>query len=184
MIEHLPFPALIAHRGFSARYPENTLAAFRAAAESGVGMIELDITLTRDRQMVVFHDDTLARTTNGRGNVRARTLGELKRLDAGSWFGPGFKGERIPTLDEVMMAMPPELAINIEIKPEACEFPAPADAIERQLVRCLRDHDAMNRVLVSSFSSKVLERLALEAAPPHVALLTDRGACRPPLDIL
>lgn len=184
MISEMTFPFLIAHRGYSARYPENTLAAFHAAADGGAPMIELDITLTKDRRIIVIHDDTLSRTTNGRGKVRSRTLEELKTLDAGAWFGAEFSGEKIPTLDEVMAAMPRTLAVNIEIKPEAFESHAPEDAVEKQMMRCISAHDALDRVLVSSFEPRVLQRLSNESAPPRLALLTERNVSDPPVETL
>ena len=78
-------PLIIAHRGYRAKYPENTLASFKAALDAGAGMIELDVMLTKDRKMVVIHDATLERTTDGHGQVNGYTLKELKELDAGSW---------------------------------------------------------------------------------------------------
>src|SRR5512140_3219428 len=89
-----------AHRGFSGENPENTLASFRAAIAAGADMVELDVHLTRDNELVVIHDDTLERTTDGKGNVADKTLAELKALDAGFKFNPQFAGERIPTLAE------------------------------------------------------------------------------------
>src|SRR5215475_6599931 len=93
---------VIAHRGASGTCPENTLAAFRRAQELGAHMIELDVQLTRDGEVVVMHDWTLARTTDGRGRVASRTLAELRQLDAGSWFDPGYAREPVPTLREVL----------------------------------------------------------------------------------
>src|SRR3990172_9877913 len=95
-------PVVIAHRGASGSCPENTLAAFRRAAALGADMIELDVQLTRDGEVVVIHDWTLDRTTSGTGPVRACSLAELRRLDAGAWFDAAFAGERVPTLGEVL----------------------------------------------------------------------------------
>lgn len=92
----------VAHRGASGYAPENTLAAFRLALELGTDAVELDLRPTRDAQLVVLHDDTLERTTNGRGRLAERTLAEVKRLDAGSWFAPRFRDERVPHLAEVL----------------------------------------------------------------------------------
>src|ERR1700680_1734715 len=95
---------VVAHRGASGFAPENTLAAFRAAAEMGAGYIETDLQLTRDAHLVAIHDETLERTTDGRGPVSGATLEELRRVDAGSWFrgSRNFAGERIPTIEEVL----------------------------------------------------------------------------------
>lgn len=102
---------LIAHRGFSGRHPENTLRAFRAAEELGVDMVECDVHRSLDGQLVVIHDATLDRTTNGTGPVRARTLAEIQALDAGD-------GERVPTLEELLAAV--SLPVVVEVKtPEA-----------------------------------------------------------------
>ncbi|MEJ2581150.1 MAG: glycerophosphodiester phosphodiesterase family protein, partial [Acidobacteriota bacterium] len=90
---------VIAHRGFSGAAPENTLAAVRAAIEVGADMAEIDVTLSADMQVVVIHDATLDRTTNGSGEVSRFALEDLRKLDAGSWFDPSFAGEIIPTLD-------------------------------------------------------------------------------------
>src|SRR5688500_16528220 len=93
---------VIAHRGASSYAPENTLAAFDLAIEMGARHLELDVHLTRDDHVVVIHDDTVDRTTGGVGPVAEQTLAELKSLDAGSWFGEKFAGQRIPTFAEVL----------------------------------------------------------------------------------
>jgi len=112
-------PPVIGHRGAAGLAPENTLASFRRAAALGVEMVEFDVRLTADRQPVVFHDDELERTTTGTGAVAAHSLAELKRLDAGSWFAPQFGGERIATLDEVLLlCLELGMAVNMEIKPD------------------------------------------------------------------
>ena len=93
---------VVAHRGNSIHYPENTLAAMRSAFDLGADAVELDIRLSRDGVPVVFHDDTLERTTNGKGPVDKLTVAELKRLDAGKWMDDRFAGTRIPTLEEAL----------------------------------------------------------------------------------
>src|SRR5919197_4354903 len=95
-------PLVVGHRGAMGYAPENTLASFELAVEQGADVVELDVHLSRDGQVVVIHDEQLDRTTDGRGLVGDRTLDELKRLDAGSWFDPRFAGQRIPTLHEVL----------------------------------------------------------------------------------
>jgi len=108
----------IAHRGASSVAPENTLAAFKEAVGKGADMIELDVRLSSDGAVVVFHDLELTRTTDGSGPVEDLTLAELKRLDAGSWFSERFRGERIPTLEEAIQAISSsriELCIEIKI---------------------------------------------------------------------
>jgi glycerophosphoryl diester phosphodiesterase len=94
-------PLIVAHRGLLRHAPENTLANFRACLELGLGF-EFDVQKTRDGHLVCIHDDTVDRTTNGRGKLAEMTLDELRRLDAGSWFDPRFAGERVPTVEEVL----------------------------------------------------------------------------------
>lgn len=132
----------IAHRGASGRFPENTLIAFGAAIAAGARMCELDVRLSADGALVVIHDETVDRTTDGRGAVGAMTLAELKRLDAGARFGPGFAGERIPTLDEVFALAGDRCALNLEIK---------SAGAEAALCAAIRAHDALESALVSSF---------------------------------
>lgn len=108
---------LIAHRGLSSRAPENTLSAFRLAAENGFDWIEFDVQLTQDHALVIFHDDTLERTSNGTGFVYQHSLEYLRTLDAGSWFDPAFSGESIPCFSEILpslLTLP--VFLNIELK--------------------------------------------------------------------
>ena len=97
----MPSSIIIAHRGLDEAFPENSLIAFRAALERGMA-IEIDVRGTFDGELVVMHDDTVDRTTDGSGAVANMTLPELKQLDAGSWWGSEFAGERIPTLSETL----------------------------------------------------------------------------------
>ena len=171
-----PRPLIIGHRGYPARFPENTLASFEGAMQAGCHMIELDVTLTRDRKIVVIHDDTLDRTTNGKGTVREHTLEEIKRLDAGSWFDPGFAAERVPELFEVMKLTAGRCMLNIEIKESAFEVDYPADAIEHQVVKLVKTSGAMDRVIISSFGTRILQRIAAMEEPPAIACISDHRA--------
>ena len=111
---------IIAHRGASAYAPENTLSAFYLAAALGADWFELDCTLTRDDALLVIHDDTVDRTTNGKGRVSDLMLAELKCLDAGTWKGEQFSGERLPTLEEALaVAKERSIGVFIEIKNSA-----------------------------------------------------------------
>lgn len=114
----LPEKGLCAHRGAMKTHPENTLAAFRAAVEAGAHMIEFDVQLTKDNQMVVIHDGTVDRTTDGSGKVSELTFAEIRKLDAGSWKSPDFEGERIPTLEETLSVMPYNIWLNVHVKGE------------------------------------------------------------------
>jgi glycerophosphoryl diester phosphodiesterase len=177
-------PLLIGHRGYPARYPENTLASFRGAMDAACDMIELDVTLTRDRRVVVIHDDTLDRTTTGRGPVRARTLAEIKQLDAGSWFDSRFGAERVPELSEALKLTAGRCLLNIEIKASAFEADYPPDAIEHQVVHMVKTDGAMDRVLISSFDQRILRRIAALDAPPAVAYVSNHGAGKSVLAVL
>lgn len=176
-------PVIIGHRGCRARYPENTLVSFSGAMAAGADMIELDVTLSRDRKVVVIHDDTLNRTTNGFGPVRQSALHELKRLDAGSWFDLRFAGETLPTLEEVLMLAGGKILINVEIKSSAWESGFPEDAVERQVVELIRQHDLPGSTLVSSFHPGFLEKIASMKQHPEIAFITDRSLSPDTLDI-
>src|SRR5207244_1992987 len=109
---------VIAHRGASGHAPENTMAAFRKAVAQGATFIETDLQLSRDAHFVAIHDGTVNRTTNGRGSVHDLTLVELRELDAGSWFGSEFSGERIPTLEEILQfSKKNDVVFYLEMKP-------------------------------------------------------------------
>lgn len=154
---HAPAPAaapvVLAHRGYSARAPENTLAAFQKAVDLGVGF-ELDVTLCATGEVVVLHDDLVDRTTDGHGEVARLTLDELRALDAGAWFDPAFAGERIPTLDEVLERFGGRVLIDIELKPIGHRAQL-ADAV----ATLLEQHGVAQAVVVTSFDPLLLEAL-------------------------
>ena len=148
-------PGVIAHRGLSSLCPENTIAAFRRALDLGVDMIELDVLLSADDQLMVFHDDTLDRTTDGSGPVRALNHAQLKQLDAGGWFADEFVGERIPILLEVLELIGDRTLLNVEIKDEAVTDQVEG-GITHRVIRLLRDNGFGDRVLLSSFDPRAL----------------------------
>src|SRR5689334_23229806 len=115
MLESLPRPVIFAHRGASAYAPENTIASFEFAVAQGTDAIELDVKLSADGHVIVHHDPTVDRTTNGKGKVKDLTLAELKTLDAGGFFSENFHGEKIPTLEEVFEAVGKRTFINVEL---------------------------------------------------------------------
>jgi len=145
---------VIAHRGFSARAPENTLTAIRQAIEVGADMVEVDVTMTADGHVVCLHDETLDRTTDGQGLPTDLTLEAIQKLDAGSWFAPGYAGERIPTLTEVFETVKDRILINVEIKPEAVEH----DVVPK-VAAIIVEHEMLDSVVVSSFSPEALRRM-------------------------
>ena len=125
---------LFAHRGFSGKYPENTLLAFRRAAELDVFGVEFDVHLTADGQLVVIHDETINRTSTGSGFVKDMTLDELRQYEYGGWFGEQFAGERIPTLHEVLAAFRKTAhVLNIEIKSDIFEYEGSNNLFPRKL---------------------------------------------------
>lgn len=163
----------IAHRGASADAPENTLPAFEAALAAGADALELDVHMAADGAIVVIHDLTLGRTTSGRGFVRRHTLADLRRLDAGSWFGPGFAGTAVPTLEEVVALARGRTRLFVEVKAGSDFYPG----IEGAVVRCLREESVLREAVVMSFDHPAL--LAVRSAAPEVetaALLEGRPA--------
>jgi len=112
----MPGRGICAHRGASTTHPENTVAALKEAIRLGVHMIEFDVALTKDKKLVLMHDSTLDRTTNGSGAVSDFTLAQLKELDAGSFKGEQFKDIRIPTLQEALDLMPENIWLNVHLK--------------------------------------------------------------------
>jgi glycerophosphoryl diester phosphodiesterase len=152
-------PRVIAHRGASGDAPENTLAAFRLAAEQGAEWVELDVGLTRDGVAIVIHDDTLERTTDGRGAIDAALFADIRRLDAGRWFAPAFAGERVPELGECLQELARlNLAVNIEIKSMPGRESVAAEAIRQALATAPALDSA--KVLISSFRAEHLAAMA------------------------
>jgi len=144
----------IAHRGASGYAPENTLAAFRRATALGVTFIETDLHLTRDAHFVALHDETVDRTTTGQGPIQAMTLAEVRRLDAGSWFGSEFMGERVPTLPEILeFARKHDVVFYLELKPNGFW------GGEHALISALREAQQIARVVIISFDPGILEGL-------------------------
>ena len=164
------FPVMvIAHRGFSGAAPENTLASFKKAIEIGSDMIEMDVQFSQDRKIMVRHDETLERTTNGRGRVVDYTLKELKNLDAGSWFGTHFSGEKIPTLKEVLELAKGRVLVNAEIKSPTHGKYAITELTD-QALKEVKKAGMINRVIFSSFNPAALEWLKKDKSA-GVALL-------------
>jgi glycerophosphoryl diester phosphodiesterase len=164
---------LIGHRGYAGKYPENTLVGFRAAAQAGLAMVELDVRLSRDRHLVVIHDVDLVRLAGIHSRVDELTLTELQEIDAGTWFDPAFSGERIPTLADVFAALPPEMGINVEIKPGVHEPEDPSDGIERQVLAVIDRFARHRQPLISSFNPAILRRVRDLSHSQPLAVLSD-----------
>jgi len=153
------------HRGASAVAPENTLAAFRVAAVAGADGVELDVQLSGDGVPVVLHDRTVDRTSDGRGAVGELSLAEIRELDAGSWFGAAFAGEKIPTLAEVLSWGGGRLRFNVEIK----------DSAAGQAVLELARRYVRTSMVVSSFDHALLEELRRRAPNLPLAFLWEES---------
>jgi glycerophosphoryl diester phosphodiesterase len=143
---------IFAHRGASLEAPENTLPAFELALQQGCQAIELDVQLTRDEQLVVCHDETIDRTTDGTGYIMAQTLASLKHRDAGSWFSKEFQGTKMPTLEEVFAICHRDVLINVEIK----NIPIFYQGIEEKIVSLIRRFGFEENTIVSSFDHEAL----------------------------
>jgi len=163
---------IVAHRGFKADYPENTLAAFQAAADCGAPMIEFDVHLSADDQLVIIHDDTLNRTTTGKGAVLNHSLADLRVLDAGAWFSPQFAGEKIPTLETVVRTLKSRLAFNIEIKADPKANQGQRRMLAEGVSRLIADQKIAAQTVVSSFDWDLLAQVQ----GASLGLLSDRPA--------
>lgn len=157
-------PRIVAHRGASHDAPENTLAAFRRAWELGVESVELDVHVTRDHQPVVIHDPTTLRVAGVDRRVADQTLAEVRALDAGSWKHAAFRGERIPTLAEVLDALPAGRTLFLELKSDAATIPA--------VVKTVAAHDPRPRggkLALQAYDPDTLAALsdALPAVPAY-----------------
>lgn len=160
---------VIAHRGFSGEAPENTLVAIRRAIDVGADMVEVDVTMTRDGHVILLHDETLKRTTNGKGKPFKKSLAKIRRLDAGAWFAPEFAGERIPTLAETLKIVKDRVLINIEIKSEAVKH-----GVVPKVAALIVEHGMLDQVVVSSFSPEALRRMKTTAPDVVTASLFNK----------
>ncbi len=166
-----------AHRGASAIAPENTIAAFRAAAEAGAKWVELDVALSADGTLVVIHDDSVDRTSSGKGSLGELTGAEIGALDAGAWFDPRFAGERIPTLAETIAALGElGLSANVEIKQH--KHHKSLDQLVRAVQADISKRAASTQIMISSFDPEALK--AMHALEPELEMAILWG--RPPED--
>jgi glycerophosphoryl diester phosphodiesterase len=160
-------PLVIAHRGANRLAPENTLAAFRKALEFHVDGFENDVHMTSDGRLVVCHDDTVDRTSNGTGPICEKSFEELRQLDFGGWFAPAFAGEKIPALEEFFALCGPLKVVNVEIKraPDGGTASAPA------VVRMAKELGVFDKLIVSSFDMDMLQACLAEDANARVCFL-------------
>ncbi|MBI4840441.1 MAG: glycerophosphodiester phosphodiesterase [candidate division NC10 bacterium] len=182
--EKTPRPLEIhAHRGGAGLAPENTLAAFRKGMEWGADALEMDLHVTRDGEVVVIHDERLDRSTDGRGNVADLTLAEVRRWDAGVKFSPAFRGERIPTLREVLELVKASgntrIRLDLELK-YAPDRPGQPEDFEERVLELLRQIGFVERVNVISFHHPSLFKM--KALEPKVRTGLLAGGQQAPLD--
>ena len=155
MLDSLNKPVVFAHRGASKYAPENTISAFKLAIEQQADAIELDVQLTADKEVVVFHDNKLDRTTNGKGYLKDHDYQSLLELSAGKLFGPPYQPEKIPALFQVFETFGKSIYYNIELK----NLLTPLDSLPAQVISIIQEYNLEDHVLVSSFNPVALFRL-------------------------
>ncbi|QHJ70409.1 glycerophosphodiester phosphodiesterase [Planococcus halotolerans] len=161
---------IYAHRGCSGTYPENTLAAFKAAAELPITGVEIDVHLTKDREIVVIHDEKVNRTTDGKGYIKDMTLSEVRKLDAGSWFSGEFAGEKIPTLDEVFdIFQETDHRLNIELKTDVF----PYEGLVGKVLEAAEKRGFLHRILISSFNHEDIQTVSRKKTVESAILTLD-----------
>jgi glycerophosphoryl diester phosphodiesterase len=164
---------VIGHRGAAGEAPENTLTSFQLAVEQGADAIELDIHLSKDGEIIVCHDASIERTTNGLGLIKNLTAAEIKRFDAGAWFSPRFSGQTIPLLTEVLDLVPEHIWINIEIKSDY------QGQTVLKLVELLRIRKRLDKIVISSFDHDCLKRLKTLEPRTKIGLLYGNAISNP-----
>lgn len=149
-----------AHRGWSAKYPENTMIAFEKAVEAGVDQIETDIRITKDGELVLIHDSTVDRTTDGTGKVCEYTLEQLQTLDAGSWMGAEFVGTKIPKLTDLMDLVKdhPTMTLDLELKEYPTEgWEEVSYSVCDRVLKIVDDYNFTDRVVINTWNAKLME---------------------------
>lgn len=159
-----------AHRGASAIAPENTLAAFRAAAAQGAKWIELDVALLADGTLVVIHDDSVDRTTSGTGSLGALTFDDLANLDAGTWFHPRFADERLPTLEQVIAVLG-DLGISANVEIKQHKHHRSLDQLIEAVRSAISTRRPETKIMISSFDPACLKAMAVLEPDLEMAML-------------
>ena len=161
----------VAHRGASGDFPENTRLAFEEAIEAEADMIEMDCQLTRDGHIVVFHDERLKRTAGVSGNLRSKSLEQLKQLDVGRWKKKSFRGERVLTLEEVLAIIVGKVDLCLDIK----QFNGSQPGIEIKLLFILSHYDYLDQTIFSSFNYQSLDRVRDFAPEARIGVIYATG---------
>lgn len=160
MLENFPRPIILAHRGDKVHTPENTLPSFSQAIQKGADGVELDAKLTSDGHVIVIHDSTVDRTTNGSGKVSEFSLEEIRNLDAGAWFNEKFAGTKIPLLEEVFETVGKDKLINIELT----NYSTPRDGLANAVCWLIKKHNNQRQIIFSSFFASNL-KIAAQMIP-------------------
>ena len=167
---------IYAHRGSSGTHPENTLLAFKQVKNLPIFGIEFDVHLTKDGELVVIHDEKINRTSNGKGYIKDLTLSELKTYDFGSWFSYKFKGERIPTLSEVLeIFSTTRHHINIELKTDIINY----EGIVNKVIELVHSLDFQSRIVISSFNHDTIREVKQLAPHIETAVLSMKELINP-----
>ncbi|WP_372714019.1 glycerophosphodiester phosphodiesterase [Ilyobacter sp.] len=158
---------IFGHRGASGYAPQNTISAMKLAVEQGSDGIELDVQLTKDNEVVICHDWVIDRVSNGNGKVDDFTLDEIKKFDFGSYFSEEFKGEKIPTLAEILDLLPKDMILNIELKIKATN----KGPLAERVADLLASHDRIENTIISSFNHPCLKKIKILLPEVKVAFL-------------
>ncbi len=160
MLEHFPTPIILAHRGDLTHAPENTLPSFQQAIQKGADGVELDVKLTSDGHVIVIHDPTVDRTTDGKGRVASFTLEAIRKFDAGLWFDEKFRGTKVPLLEEVFETVGRDKLINIELT----NYSTPRDGLVVKVCELIKKHNNQKQIIFSSFFPANL-KIAMQTLP-------------------
>lgn len=171
MLEKLTKPAIFAHRGASAHAPENTMAAFELAFDQGADALEFDVMLSVDGEVVIIHDPTVDRTTTGTGYVKDMSYRTLSMLDAGSFYNSEYRGETIPTLEQVLLEFGSKIFLNIELKNDITPF----DQLPTKVIGLIKQYNLQDQVLLSSFNPIALIRSRRQCSSIPIGLLANSG---------
>lgn len=165
-------PIIVGHRGVAGEFPENTKISIQAAIDLGLNWVEIDVQPTKDNVLVVCHDHTINRCSNGKGRVDAYTYAELKQFDFGGWFGNEFEGEPILTLETLLsLAAENNIGLNIEVKVDKHDVTAVANQLKLQLDSSPLSKD---KIILSSFSHDIMRLLYQHCAGYKLGVLSER----------
>ncbi|WP_209124295.1 glycerophosphodiester phosphodiesterase family protein [Alkalihalobacillus sp. BA299] len=167
---------VIAHRGLSGLYPENTMSAFKAAAKLEIDGIEMDVQLTKDKVPVIIHDATLGRTTEGQGMVCDHTLKQIKSYSAGAWYSEKYRQERVPTLEEVFLwAQGFTFKLNLELKGSAKQ----REELWKNVKQLIDKYEMRERIFISSFDHVLIANIIKEDPTIETAIIVISGMYKP-----